>query len=429
MNEEYQLNEFVEFTREEREVPVEFLCGRAGSGKTYEILRRTSTEEGYGLLSATTGIAAVNIGAVTLNSILRYFDTQSMRDAYIVGHLVRRLHVIAREYSWLIVDEVSMMDGDQLDILYHAVNEANHYADVESPLGILLVGDFAQLPPVKAKWAFEASCWQRFADHTTRLDKVWRQDAGSFLDALNAARDGNGYRSAELLTHAGLYWHTSIDNEFDGTTILPLNGNVAGYNKLALDKVPGPVIQLTSRRWGQQRPEWGEKKVKGRIEWGIPPVAEFKIGAYVMILANGQGIDGELEYANGDCGHIIRVYPDSILIHLVRTETPISLPRSVRAVEHKSEPTDWIGERIPSSEDYGEYIPCPHFRGRARRWVTGQIEWFPMKLAYASTVHKAQGLTLDKVQVDIRDQFFGTPAMAYVALSRCRTLEGLRIVG
>jgi ATP-dependent exoDNAse (exonuclease V) alpha subunit len=64
-----------------------------------------------------------------------------------------------------------------------------------------------------------------------------------------------------------------------------------------------------------------------------------------------------------------------------------------------------------------------------RGWVTGQVEYYPLRLAYASTIHKSQGLSLDRIQVDIRDAFFGHPSMAYVALSRCRTLDGLRIVG
>ena len=159
-------------------VPCEFLCGRAGSGKTFEVLRRCRDDDGYGILTATTGIASVNLGAVTLNSLLGYFDSASMRDAFLSGRLSRALHELALEYRWLIVDEVSMMAADQLDILHRAVEEANRYRDVRRPLGILLVGDFAQLPPIRARWAFDADCWPLFAANTTRLTKVWRQDDG-----------------------------------------------------------------------------------------------------------------------------------------------------------------------------------------------------------------------------------------------------------
>jgi hypothetical protein len=78
---------------------------------------------------------------------------------------------------------------------------------------------------------------------------------------------------------------------------------------------------------------------------------------------------------------------------------------------------------------HGEWLPRPHWMPNKKRYVEGQCEFYPVRLAYASTVHKSQGLSLDRCQIDIRDHFFGQPAMLYVALSRCRTLEGLRIVG
>jgi ATP-dependent DNA helicase PIF1 len=363
---------------------------------------------------------------VTLNSTLGFFDTFSMRDAFLTGRLARTLHDIAKQYRHLVVDEVSMLDGDQLDILYRGVQEANRYADVSRPLGILLVGDFAQLPPVRAKWAFEAGCWPKFASHVTRLERVWRQDTGLFLDALNATREGRGHDAASILTRAGATWHTQVHSEFDGTTILPKNVMVNRYNDLALDRLPGQEFHVTSRRWGAQRSEWGENS--RTHEWGIQPRLRLRIGAYVTIKSNAP----DFSVVNGDCGYIVAYIPEPehLIVKLVRTGQEVDIFRLVRSVDLPEKPDGWTGDTIPKDDDdgCGVYLSRPHWRSRVRRFVTGQIEYFPVMAAYASTVHRSQSLTLDRVQVDLRDHFFGNPAMAYVALSRCRSLEGLRLV-
>jgi ATP-dependent DNA helicase PIF1 len=408
---------------EEKEVPCARLIGVAGSGKSYTLLQRTQDNPDYGLLTATTGIAAMNLGAVTLNATLRYFDTPSMRDCFLSGSMTRTLHEIAKQYRWLIVEEYSMLEHDALDILYRAVREANRYADITSPLGILLVGDLAQLPPVSGKWCFRASHWQQFADNTERLDKVWRQDGGPFLDALNLMRVGDGHAAAELLTQAGVEWHTARDDNFNGTTILPVNAMVNRHNDLVLDRVPGPRIALTSRRWGKQRSEWGENK--RTHEWGIPPQMDIKLGAVVMIKANARDEEsGGFLYVNGD-GGTVEAYKDTLLIRLFRNGNLVEVPRIVRSVEQSDRPDGWSAD-APKVEA-GTWLPRPHRAGK--RYVTGQIEFFPVSLGYASTVHKSQGLTLDNVQCDFRHPFYSSPAMMYVSLSRCRSLAGLRLVG
>lgn len=407
-----------------RDTPCTFVTGRAGTGKTTWAKRQIEADSAWGLLAATTGIAAMNLDTVTINATLAYFDTDSLRDSYLNGRLVRRLHEIAMQHRRLAIDEVSMMDAQQLDLIYRATCEANAYADVKEPLGLTLVGDFAQLPPVRATWAFDAGCWERFAASTMRLDKVWRQDEVSFLDALNAARMGDGATAVDLLTKAGVEWHSALDVEFDGTTIIPKNDAVGRYNALALDRLPGAKFTVVSRRWGKLRGEWGQSR--STKEWGVPPSADFKVGAYVMLLANHPAF----EYVNGDCGHIVGYDPaEGIRIELVRNGHSIVLPKLVRGVAIHEKPEPWTGPSIPKGEDCDAYIPRPHYRAKKKTYVLGQVEFFPLRLAYASTVHRTQGLTLDNIQFDFRDPFAGQPHMCYVALSRCRTLAGLRLVG
>lgn len=409
--------------------PCEFITGPAGTGKTFNQVKAVAEDPSYGVLSATTGIASVNLGAITIHSLLKYSDTRVLRDHFLTGALQRTIHPLAKQFRRLIIDEVSMADAEQLDLWYRGVEEANRYVDVPSPMGITLVGDFAQLPPVKARWAFEASCWKRFAENSTRLTKVWRQDGGPFLEALNLIRRGCGETGANLLVGAGAHFDTALDTEFDGTTILPVNKQVGKYNMIALDRVPGKSFKVTSRRWGQQRSEWGQNaKTK---EWGIPPEVELKVGAYVMLLAN----HSDFQWVNGDCGWITEHGKDGddewLTVRLARNGKHERIWPLVRGVEHSDKPHDWTehATRVPTSEDDGSWIPRPHYRARVKRYVTGQVEYFPLRLAYATSVHKSQSLTLDKIQVDFRNHFFSQPAMLYVALSRCRTLQGLRLVG
>jgi ATP-dependent exoDNAse (exonuclease V) alpha subunit len=401
-------------------VPCEFTCGVAGSGKTYLWRERIAADPSAGVLAATTGIAAVNLGTTTLNSLLRFFDTDSLRDSYLNGSLVRRLKELREDYRRIVIDEVSMMDGDQLGILVRAALECNSFLSASGapPLGLTLVGDFAQLPPVKARWAFESDEWHRFDAATTRLTKVWRQDAGPFLNALNLTRSGCGDAAAAVLSQEGLEWHSSLDIGFDGTTIVPKNDAVDRYNGMALDRLSGATFTLTNRRWGKQRGEWKQ----------VPDRVTLKPGAYVMLLSNSYGDDGSLEYANGDCGHVRDHSAGSLTVELVRNGAEVDVRRVVRDTGRKDKPEGWT--RGDGATGHGEWLSRPHWiPDKRRRFVEGQVEMWPVRLAYASTVHKSQGLSLDRLQCDIRDHFFSAPAMEYVALSRCRTLAGLRIVG
>ena len=429
---DYDIEESLSEEQTVRELPpppCRFTTGVAGSGKTYNAVKAVAADPSHGILSSTTGISAVNLGAITINSLLKYSDVAVMRDHFLTGALQRAIHPLAKLHRWLIIDEVSMFSADAMDILYRAVEEANRYADVPTPMGIHLIGDFCQLPPVKAPWVFTAGCWDRFRENTETLTKVWRQDGGRFLDALNLVRRGEGNAAVEVLMAAGAVFHSALDTEFEGTTILPRNDQVSRYNALALDRVPGQKFKVTSRRWGQQRSEWGQSaRTK---EWGVPAEVELKVGAYVMILANHPSF----EYVNGDCGYVIRYGADEddskyLAIKLVRTNEIVIIRPLVRGVESSDRPAGWNSTiKVPASEDDGSWRPQPHYRARVKRWVTGQIEYWPLRLAYSTTCHKSQSLTLDRLQIDFRNHFFSSYGMLYVALSRCRSLQGLRLVG
>jgi len=418
-------------------VPVEFCTGSAGTGKTFEMRRRIAENPSYGVLAATTGIAAMNLGTITINSLLKYFDTDSLEEAFFNGWLVMKLRELAEAgYRWLVIDELSMMDAKQLDLIYQGcklLNEQRSHAqdDLEQgdrqPLGIILTGDFCQLPPIKARWAFEAACWPEFEANTTRLTKQWRQADGQFLDAINHIRSGNGGLGSSILSNMGVEFIRSASSSFDGTTIMAKNKSVDNFNWLAHSRLPGVPIVVTSSRWGEQRAEWKH----------IPEQLMLKRGAYVMILANDAP---DFTYVNGDCGHL-EDYEETELgasfhIKLVRNNEVVEVPKLTRNQTQKFPGSDILTKHPGSGEPelrkmymHGNKEGGSWWDPDRRRWIIGGVNYFPLRLAYASTVHKSQGLTLDRIQCDINDHFFGSPSMAYVALSRCRAASGLRIVG
>jgi ATP-dependent DNA helicase PIF1 len=393
-----------------------FLTGAAGTGKTYQVRERIANDPAEGVLCATTGIAGVNLGTVTINSLLRYFDTESLINSYVSGRLVSRLAKLAQSARNLYVDEVSMMPAEQLDTLYQAVREANQRKSVlksKNPdgLGLVLVGDLCQLPPIKARWIFEAECWPEFDRGTERLEKNWRQCDGDFLAAINCLRAGRGVEGAELLRSTSAEFSSALDLHFPGTTIMAKNDEVDRFNWQALQRVRGEKFSVNSKRWHVARPpsEWSH----------IPAKIELKIGAYVMILANDTK---GFTYANGDCGLIVGRDRESIQVRLARNDSVVDVGLVMRKV-HTVDADEC--RSISPTPTWGQ----PYFDELAEKYVIGAVEYLPLRLAWASTVHKSQGLTLDRVQLDLRNFFFSQPAMCYVAVSRCRTPEGLRIVG
>lgn len=444
----------------------EFLTGGAGTGKTYTLKERIKKDKRSIKLCATTGIAAINLSGAgkneaitTVNSLLGYFDENSLEDNYASGRLHKALRGVSGTHRAIGIDECSMMSAITFDWIAKAIYDVNESEQVQKKggLGLILTGDFCQLPPINGEYAFTARRWKWFEQHITKLTKIYRQTDPSFITALNAARCGDGKLCAEILAdHKHVKFIDSLIGRFKGTTIFSTNAAVDKLNEVRLEKLIRDgkrTFKIKSFRWGKQRSEWK----------GIPDELELVEQAKVMILSNMKGEQGDLLYGNGDVGEIVGYSESSceVGVQLNRNKEFVEIRRvtrqeTVRKIEG-IEPPEYITSTsafLEYLEDKGkptkdkayvkqEYVlylqdlTKKHRKGKAEiyfdfeegKWVIGEIMYMPLRLAYGATVHKTQGLTLDCVQVDMSNKFFGNPSMAYVALSRVRKAQGLIIVG
>ena len=491
------------------------ILGPAGSGKSYNLKKEMEADPNYAKLCATTGIAAINLGpgVTTINSVLGFFNDESALDALERGQLTKRFIALARAgFKNLVVDEVSMMSANLLSIITQAAQEAHETieqrGETYQPAGLILTGDWLQLPPVRGRFAFLMEGWDGlYQPFVQQLTKIWRQSDPLFLEALTCARQGKGIGTVQALVKAGVKFHDTRDDYFSGTTLVPTNKMADAINVTRFEALEGTVVRFPSRRWGVSQSEWKD----------IPEVLELKEGAQVMVLANGQ----DFAYVNGDQGIVgdlaqddkPMVDADLVEIELHRSVShaiheavhsctiSASLARSFvgtvfRTTEQKAKPdeaSEYVGflideimltgprqiDRLYQADEdrleemrngpyatmvdemleeaaktkrkrfakfraaYDSYVAeavaahVPYFNVNNERWVVGWIEYMPIRLAYASTIHKTQGLTLDRIQIDARQAWrspqgemcgAGAPAMMYVALSRCRTADNIRIV-
>lgn len=462
------------------------LLGPAGSGKTTILQKKIANGERI-KLCATTGIAAVNLSSglenqqvMTLASTLRFYDTASLQESYAKGHLQNTLKklVIQDKFNVLAIDEVSMMPAVQFEILCHALLEVNMLKGVQEKGGLRLVltGDFCQLPPVEegSKYVFESKYW-KYVNPIYKLTKIHRQTNPLFLEALAAGRKGEGtimvrkLREIEQEDQISIF-QSNLAMEFEGVTIFGTNKECDRFNLVRLSNLVGrghKEIRITNYRWGEQLSEW--KKY-------IPDVIELAEKAYVMILSNDIP---DFRFANGSCGWLHSYEnengEDTVKIVLEKPRKPsiltddedekagiIKLNRVFRRnlVSHKEEifgelPEIPMGKKewnkyssnegdegdtddIETYEDYLRELTKKHKKPNKKyydfveeKWCIGEVYYIPLRLAYAITVYKSQGLTLDKVQIyySPNSGFFGQAGMSYVALSRVRDCRGLKLVG
>ena len=371
-----------------------FLTGPAGSGKTYvlnKLIRKLKKQGKEVAVTASTGIAATHLGGSTIHSWsgLGIRDSLSTQDrAWLTSnaHLVKRYNMA----DVLIIDEVSMLHGSRLDM----INEAcKLLRDDDEPFGglqIILTGDLFQLPPVNRgggpdDFVHGSQAWQELDPVTCYLETQYRQSDGALLSVLEALRTDAFDELHEELLRERIGVQPTPDTVV--TRLYTHNINVDEINDRQLQDLESDVEIFEMDSTG--RKQYVEQLQKSVL---APISLELKTGAEVMFVANNFGAG----FANGTRGRVVEFKDDLPVVELHST-----------------------GKRIKVEQNTWRYEED----GRERATVSQ----LPLRLAWAITIHKSQGMSLDAAQIDLSRAF--TYGMGYVALSRVRSMEGLYLAG
>lgn len=391
-----------------------FLTGRAGTGKTTFLQNFTQKTSKKFVVVAPTGIAAINAGGVTIHSMFglpltTFVPTTDFTDpnsAINIPNLLPHFKYrrdklkLLRTLEILVIDEVSMLRCDVLDMLDLALRSARKSQQRFGGVQVLFIGDLYQLPPVvkqeneavlysyyRSPFFFEARVLEGLDLLTVSLTKVYRQTDAAFLHLLNAIRDNDIENIDFGLLHSR--YQPFFEPEEFYVHLVSHNYMADAINKKHLDQLEGKSHVYNAVVWGEFKPHL----------YPNDEALELKEGAQVMFIRND--IEEEKRFYNGKLATIMELDDDEVKV-LPQDETEM-LTITREKWENKKY---YVDEENKIAED-----------------VVGRYEQFPFKLAWAVTIHKSQGLTFDKVIIDAGRSF--TSGQVYVALSRCRTLEGI----
>lgn len=374
-----------------------FLTGEPGSGKTHTVNAYVSFLKSCGIepaITASTGIAATHIGGMTIHSwsgigIAKYLSKYELNAITSKDRLVTRI----TDAKVLIIDEISMLDAATLELVNKVCQTIRKSEKPFGGLQMVFVGDFFQLPPVSRndeeppKFAYESTAWQLADPHICYLSEQYRQEDEVFLGILQALRRGkiSKHDTECLLARQGI----ELAEEDAGIPkLFPHNANVDALNDLELRRIQEEAHIFTMECHGRR--QLVEQLQRGCLS---PETLKLKIGARVMFTKNN--IAGK--FVNGTIGEVVGF----------DVETGYPKVRTRRRGVILAEPVMW------SMMADGKTL--------------ASLTQLPLRLAWAITVHKSQGMSLDAAFMDLSQAFaFG---QGYVALSRVRSLEGLYLGG
>ncbi len=398
-----------------------FLTGKAGTGKTTLLREIIQTTHKNCVVVAPTGIAALNAGGVTIHSMFQLpfggfipdnnVDGQFTDNVKFESKDTLRRHfrmsavkkAVIQNMELLIIDEVSMLRSDLLDAIEFMLQSVRKKKQPFGGVQVLFIGDLLQLPPVirdeewrtlrkyyKGKFFFHSHAILQNPPLYIELSKIFRQTDESFIDILNNLRNNKITQNNvaflnqfvkpnfDLKQNKGYITLTTHNNKADAINVqslADLEGNSRRYKARIVDDFPDKIFPLEE-------------------------YLELKIGAQVMFIKNDLSFDKN--YFNGKMGVIHSLSDDEIRVHFPEENKTIDVERY-----------EWQNIR---------YFVNPMTK-EIEEEVLGTFTHYPIKLAWAITVHKSQGLTFDKAALDVSQVFL--PGQAYVALSRLRSLNGL----
>ncbi len=398
-----------------------FLTGKAGTGKTTFLKNLEKRIHKQFVVVAPTGIAALNAGGVTVHSQFLFPFGMFLPDSHIkddfntngscyTSNTLARKHPlnsarkqVLRSIDLLVIDEVSMLRADLLDAIDYRLKAAKgNFRQSFGGVQLLLIGDLYQLPPVvkreeeaqlkpyyKTPWFFESKALQQDGFVYIELDKIFRQRDDVFIDLLNNLR--NNQPTQENILQLNQYYKPpqEIQNLQEVITLTTHNYKADELNQKALRELKTPSHVF-------------ESIVEGDFPESMFPVLhrlELKEGAQIMFTKNDN--EGKA-YFNGKLAIITSIVDDEIEVSMAETHIAFTLKKEVW--ENKKYTVNTSSQELDDE-------------------VIGSFEQYPVKLAWAITVHKSQGLTFDKAIIDVGEAF--ADGQVYVALSRLRSLDGL----
>jgi hypothetical protein len=371
-----------------------FITGRAGAGKSVLLRHFRDNTEKRVVVAAPTGIAALNVKGQTIHSLFRV-PPQLHRKGTLAPN--SRIRTLLKRIDTLVIDEISMVRADLLDAVDERLREA-HKNDL--PFGgiqVIMFGDVYQLPPVVDEglaqyfeavhgghFFFNALVWRQAEFKIYELTQVFRQKDPTFRDILNAVRDGTVV--SDQIEQLNARYGASVPLE--GTvTLAPTNALVTEINQKKLDQLEGETRQYKASVTGQMK----------KSVFPTEEILQLKKGAQIVMLKN----DSDRRWVNGTVGKIEELFDDHIDV-------------SVNGVVYTIERETW--EETAYTYDLETQ--------KIEMEVTSSFTQYPIRLAWALTIHKSQGQTYESVELDLTTTTFAAGQM-YVALSRCTSLEGL----
>lgn len=380
-----------------------FITGKAGTGKS-TLLKcfRDQTDKNVVVL-APTGVAAVNVGGQTIHSFC-HFKPDITRDKVSTVRVPSYKKKIIRNLDAIVVDEISMVRADLLDCMDEFLRLNG--PDSQLPFGgiqMIFFGDLYQLPPVvtqhdrelfndhyESPYFFDAHCFDSLNLQVVELIKIYRQREEHFIRLLNSIRNNSAQREHLEMLNARVSLDVPASEDELTIYLATTNALAQNINDEHLKQLKGPLYRFEGELTGEFR------------ENNLPTqeILELKNGAQVMMLNNApQG-----QWINGSLG-VIRHIDESSESVEVRLSDGITVEVT---------PFTWDMYRFFYNEE----------TARVESEVVGSFTQYPMRLAWAVTIHKSQGMTFDKVVLDIGNGTFAH-GQTYVALSRCKSLEGL----
>lgn len=387
-----------------------FLTGKAGTGKTTFLRHITQSTTKRFVVLAPTGVAAINAGGSTIHSFFQlplcpYLpDVKELITEYQMPERYRSLRKerikIIRTLDLLIIDEISMVRADLMDAMDMILRKYRHNDKPFGGVQLLMIGDAQQLSPVvkenerqyisqvyQSPYFFHSKALQKLSYVTIELQKVYRQQDADFVNILNGIRENN--LTGELLRELNARVK-AFESSDDVIRLTTHNAQADKVNSMKLDELPGEA-----KTFGAE--------VEGEFPENSYPADEvltLKKGAQVMFIRN----DSEAGFYNGKIGKVSDIKANGQVI--VTDSDGLDIIVS---------PVEWTNSQYVLDDESGEI----------QQSVVGTFKQLPLRIAWAITIHKSQGLTFDKVIIDAGAAFaFG---QVYVALSRCRTLEGISL--